>query len=388
MAVAYFPNSPRLNARAGESELSLNEDREAGVARAQQFLTRAVAWSPNDYHFRIGQASAREANGDRTGAERSLREAVALAPSLAEVHWRLANLLVRTGKLDQSLDDFRFATSIQPDLLVNALELVWNVSRGNSAAATRIAGPDVRSQLALAHFLLRKSDYEHAISIFNQTAPKARLATVEGTTSSAAFINTMVETGRSREALDCWLKTLGLKADELFPDGGFEAEIPQGFEQFGWRINKSEYARLSISHAADVAAITAHSGRNALRIDFAGRDTTKLNGEVSHLLAVVPGAKYQLEFYVRAQNLITPEGPRVVLVNGSTTVAESGPVGAGTYEWRRLECDFTAPASAHSLQLQIRRLPKFTYDDPTSGSIWFDDFSLNQRGGSSVTSAR
>lgn len=378
LAVSYFPDSPRLNARLGEAELSLPDDRDAAVGRADMNLARAVAWSPYEYRFRIVQASVREAQGDRSGAEQALREAVRLAPGQAEVHWRLANLLVRAGKLDQSLDDFRFATSLQPELLPGALDLVWNFSHGNVAAATKAVGRTVNSQLALAQFLLRKSNYEPALNIFNQTNPAARLVTPEGAASSAALVNGLIEAGRIREARQCWLTTLGLNADELLGNGSFETEIPKGFEQFAWRINGSEYARIGVNPSEPGAISTAHTGKNTLRIDFAGRDTTRLNDEVSHLLPVNPGEKYHLEYFVRAQNLKTPEGPRVALVNGSTRIAESEPAAAGSYEWRRVALDFTAPSNVHALQLQIRRIPKFTYDDPTSGSIWFDDFRVWQ----------
>jgi len=384
LAAAYFPGSPRINARLGEAELNLVEDREAALAQADSHLARAIIESPFEYNFRLLQASVREARGDRAGAEQSLRTAVALAPGHTDTHWRLANLLVRAGKADQAIEEFRIATASRPLLLPGAFELVWNVSRGSVEKVSALVGKEALPQLALAHFLLRKSKADEAVSLFSRTEPKARLASPDAATLSAAFISALIEAGRGGVAQKIWLETLGFNSDEwhlLLCDGSFEDEIPAWFDQFAWHLGRSEYARIGVSQSDDVATREARTGNKSLRIDFAGRDTTKLSGEITHLIPVEPGAQYHLECYARTQKLETPEGPRVAVLNGSESVAESAPVAAGSHDWQRVEFDFTAPVNARSLQVSIRRIPKFSYDDPSRGTVWFDDFKVYPRGG-------
>jgi hypothetical protein len=34
-----------------------------------------------------------------------------------------------------------------------------------------------------------------------------------------------------------------------------------------------------------------------------------------------------------------------------------------------------------TLLVTVRRLPKFSYDEPSRGTIWLDDFTLTEAGG-------
>jgi hypothetical protein len=116
-------------------------------------------------------------------------------------------------------------------------------------------------------------------------------------------------------------------------------------------------------------------------VDFTGRDTTRLDDEISQRFLVQPGARYKLDCFVKTEGLVTPEGPRVVVSDSksSAVIAGSEPIPRGSNDWRRVSVDFVAPPAAHSLVVAIRRIPKFSYDDPTKGTIWFDDFSLTEQ---------
>jgi len=52
---------------------------------------------------------------------------------------------------------------------------------------------------------------------------------------------------------------------------------------------------------------------------------------------------------------------------------------AGSYDWRPLSMDFVAPANAHAVIVTIKQTPQFSYVEPTSGSVWFDDFVLTEQ---------
>jgi hypothetical protein len=57
-------------------------------------------------------------------------------------------------------------------------------------------------------------------------------------------------------------------------------------------------------------------------------------------------------------------------------VASSAPVASGSEDWRKMGFDFVAPEGPGALYIYIKRMPKFSYDDPTRGTVWFDDFTL------------
>ena len=65
--------------------------------------------------------------------------------------------------------------------------------------------------------------------------------------------------------------------------------------------------------------------------------------------------------------------------------ATSSPVAGDEQGWQRLTMEFVAPESADKaatggqiLTLTISRKPKFSYDEPTRGTVWFDDFTLRE----------
>ena len=187
--LGYFPNSARLNARLAAAELS-ESDRDLANARAH--AERAVNLSPNDYRFRITLASIEEAGGDRAAAEASLGAALALAPNYWSVHYRLGNLLVREGKLAQSLDEFRTAVAANSALLPGTLDLLWRASRGDVNAVHTVAGTSPKARLTLAHFLLKVSRPAEAASAFGSIDRAGRLAS---SADSAAFLNSLIAAG-------------------------------------------------------------------------------------------------------------------------------------------------------------------------------------------------
>lgn len=378
-AASYFSDSSGLHARLAARLLEAGVDDslsyEQAATLAEEHASRAVALAPWSYECRMLLSSAKELKGDLAAAEESARAARRLAPHYTEVHWRLANLLLRMGKLNQSLDEFCQTVAVDPSRLPQTLKLVWNVSDGNLEAMRAVVGNDPALQLGLAQFLLKQSRVTEAADLFRRIDLKARLSS-STSSSSSEFLNDLVAAGQIELAHSLWLDLMNNGAHSSQPlvwNGGFEAGILKGFDQFDWAISQSQYARIAIT--ADIA----HSGTRSLRIDFAGRDTTRLDEEIKQLILVTPGVRYRLECFVKTEGLLTPEGPRLAVSNGhAAPLAVSEAVAAGTHDWQLYTMDFTAPTNMRSLLLTIKRIPRFSYDDPTRGTIWFDDFTLQE----------
>jgi tetratricopeptide (TPR) repeat protein len=371
--VEYFPGSARLNARLAAAELS-EGDRD--LAKAESCAQRAVNLSPHDYRFRLTLASIKEAGGDRTAAEDSLESALSLAPNYWSVHYRLGNLLFREGKLTQSLEHFRIAINANAELLPGTLDLLWRASRGDVNAVQTAVGSDPKANLSLAQFLLKMSRPVEAVSVFSSIDRSDRMASSQ---ASSAFLNSLIAAGKLEAARSLWIDFAGTdNKSALIWNGGFESDISKDFTQFQWSFDRSEYARFAIDPAV------AHTGSRSLRIEFIGRDTTQLDNQIRQLVPLRPGAQYRLEFYARSSGLETPEGPRVVVTdNVSKWIAASEPVAQGSNDWRHQTVDFVAPENANGgaagIFVSIKRKPKFSYDEPTRGTIWFDDFSITER---------
>jgi hypothetical protein len=369
--VAYAPNSAPLLARLAAAEM---REEERDLSRAEDYCTRAVRISPWDYRHRLLLAMIKEAEGDRIGAEQSLEDALALAPNYKDVHWRMANLLLREGKLPRAVAEFRTATLSDISLLPATLDLLWRASEGNVAVVRAATGNDPKSRLALAQFLLKQSKTSEAVAEFDGIERNA--LELPG---RSAFIDALMAQGHLAEARELWVGMVGGDSRETGSvgvwNGGFESEISGILGQFDWAITRNVYVTPGIDTSI------GHTGQRSLRLDFLGRDTTRVDGQVKQMIVVHPGARYRLEYFVKAQGLATPEGPRVVLtdVTSSIEIASSDPVAAGSYDWHRVAVEFAAPPSARAVWVTIRRIPRFSYDDPTQGVVWFDDFTLSEQ---------
>jgi len=372
--VGWFPGSARLNARLAAAEL---EESDRDLRSAEFYAERAVMLSPYDYRFRLTLASAQEANGNRAAAEQSLLAARTLAPNYWDVHYRLGNLLVRQGKLTDSLAELRMAVAANRELLPGTLDLIWRASRADVGAVRAVTGNAASTTLALAQFLVKESRAVEAAEVFSSIDRTDRLVSSR---ESSAFLNSLIAARKLDVARALWSDLAGRdNKATIISNGGFEFDILRDFSQFDWSFGRSEYARLAID------AATARTGSRSLRIEFAGRDTTRLDDEIKQLVPVRASTRYTLECYVKTNGLESPEGPKIVVTDSASSswIASSEPVASGSHDWQRVTVGFVAPQRAlgetSAVVISIKRKPRFSYDDPTRGAVWFDDFSISEQ---------
>jgi len=345
---------------------------------AQFHAKRAIDLSPYDYRPHLLLSVIQENQGNLQGAEESARAALNLVPGNLQAHWQLGALLLRRGNLAGSLEQFHAAAAGHTAYLQPALNLVWSES-GKYLDAVRAVTPDnAKDKLALARFLLEQSRPSESAAVFREIDRDAVLADRD----AAQYLNRLIGAGHVSLAHNLWSGLLeqGREGPEewtnLIWNGGFESDILVDFAQFDWSIQPSNYARISIDSR------TSHTGRRSLSVDFIGRETTRLEGEIQQRILVRLGARYRLQYYIKTQDLVAPEGPRVV-VSGTTWqqwIAASEPARAGSSDWRRVVVDFTAPPNARAVVVTVKRVPKFSFDQPTRGVVWFDDFALTELG--------
>jgi tetratricopeptide (TPR) repeat protein len=375
----YFPNSASAQAQMAsrliESRVDVAVSHEHTTERAVYYAARAVKLAPNNYEFRILLAAAHELRGDLAGAETELRAALKLAPHLARLHWRLANLLLREDKLDQAVAEFRLASEGDPELLIPTLNLLWQASDGKIETLMAVAGRDSKSQLVLAQFLILQGQYERAVKIANGIDRQSILNLPEVGPEVSRMLDSLISAGQIDLASELWRDLLGADDEQRIWNESFERSIRDNFAQFDWNLGQSKYARIGITSG------DARTGERSLRISFQGIDTTALNSEIHQLVKIRPGARYTLTCYVKAEKLVTPGGPQIVVTTPDfhTTIAASAALGAGSYDWRLLTMDFVAPSDARALMIAIKQTPQFSYVDPTQGTVWFDDFGLTEQ---------
>jgi hypothetical protein len=283
----------------------------------------------------------------------------------------MANLYLRIGKIEDALAEFRMVAAGDPARLPVVMSLVWQSSGGNFELLDRTVSQKPEDRLAFAQFLLEQAQFDASVRVFGQIDRDSRL-NMQG---SGKYFDALVRARQWQLAGEAWADTFaGQREDgnEPFWNGGFEKPIRKSFAQFDWQFGPSDFARLQIAEGA------VRSGQHALMIAYKGVDTTRLNGEARHAVSVHPGSAYRLEFFAKAEKLVTPDGPQVAILRADdlTVIASSTPVSAESTDWQWMTVDFTAPNNAHAVWVAIRQTPQFSYVEPTSGIVRFDDFSL------------
>jgi len=372
-AADYFPQSARLQARLAarmiESQSDNQQSHESLSESAFQHANRAVEMAPANYEYRVLLSAAAEMKGDLNGAETALREAVRLASNNVNVRWQMANLFLRLGKLEESLNEFRFVVEAEPRRLPNVLGLLWKAADGNLALLERVTGNSPLARLSYAEFLTEQQLFEAAAQSFSQSDRNIRLQTPE----AGRILDAFLKAGHWQWAESLWRDTMANVTDDSpLWNGGFEHTSRKGLNQFDWQLNNSGYARLAIQPGG-------RSDKKALRLAYLGVDTTRLDREVQHLAVLQPGQSYRLECFAKSEKLVvTDEAPQVAILRADNReiIATSAPVSATANDWQLLTADFAVPSDSPAVIVTIRQIPRYRYTEPTRGVIWFDDFSL------------
>jgi tetratricopeptide (TPR) repeat protein len=300
-----------------------------------------------------------------------MRRATAWAPNNSEINWALANLLVRAGKSEEATEAFRSAGRLTPSLYPLAFELLWEVNGQRLEQLRAVAGQGEAGQLALVQFCAEQGLFEEAAQVFKRIDRQKALASP----ASESFISTLIQQRQFELARKVWLSLVvnndaeGTEGTVIW-NGNFERDLLRLPRHFDWVLGENKYVRSGIENGR------GRNGSRALKLVFTGNDTTTLNGEIAQRVVLKPGGAYRIECYAKPNRLQTPEGPRLAILQHVKVLASSQPVDATNSDWQRLVVEFVAPNDSGDLSVAIIRIPKYVYDEPTSGVVWFDDFSL------------
>jgi hypothetical protein len=384
-AVAYFPQAPSLHARLAakliETQIDPTQDHEQTAALADRHVRQAIHLAPYQFEPYVLRAVVAEWQDDLAGAETALRQALQLAPHRLSVRWRLGNLQVRTGKLTEAAAVFQQVVRADEAYLPEALSLLWQAGEGQLPLLLTLAGEDPGRTLALANFLAQQEQYEAAAELYAglMATPTAAGALNSSSQQRGELLTRLLKAGRIELAAKLWARLFAQEqpwgAGTIW-NGGFERPQQLGLTQFDWNFSLNPRVRVGIS------ADQAYQGQHALKLVYLGKETTRLEQEVQQLVLLEAGRSYRLDCLVKTAQLQAPDGPQVaVLLAADKTILAASPVIAnGTQDWQPLRVEFTAPPGGLTPALiTLRQTPKFSYTEPTHGTVWFDDFHLSAR---------
>ena len=402
-AIERFPASPRLQKRVIESYLNPNDSEpddnepdsrelEVDYGKAAEHAMQAVRLSPHNGRLWYWLAQAQEGQGLTAEAEQSLGQAARLAPSDSQVNWGLANVLVRAGKVDESVEYFRRSVSLNANLYPQAFDTLWQAGGRKLELLREICGTKPAAQLSLAQYLVEQRQYGECATLFESLVQTTDAATLAAIPQTNDVLNQLLAAEQPLMARQIWqqlwmkLQPLNAAKDAtnsgLLWDGGFEYDARPALPQFTWILHDSDFARVGYDDRVYHSGRAAEgAGRQSLKLLFTGRDTTVLSGEVRQRLALEPGRRYRFEAAVKGDQLVYTEGPRLaIMLSNGVVLAQSAPLPDGTWDWQTFTFDFVTPtASGPSGQVMffdIVRTLKLAYDPPVKGALWFDDLKL------------
>jgi len=364
LAIRWTPGDPSaysLKAATGED-----------AAATIHALEEAVRRAPNDYRWRTELGRAYEQDEQLERAEFELKRAVQLAPNYSSARWHLGNYYLRRERTTEALTELKQAAENNPTYRDQVFSLAWDYFNKDGVQMESLVGdrPDLIARLS--YFFAARGRAEDSLRSWNRLsdADKAKNVVIARAIGLGLF-----DQKHFAEALE-FSRQFGAETEavpETITNGSFEKNIGGDDDsRYGWRIVRNE-GKFDASSDSKVK----RDGNRSLRVTFKGFSKPWL-ANVFQTVVVEPGKKYRLSFWVRTENLRSPGGPMIEIVNASDDKAlvRSQQFPNGTNDWQQINVDFTAPENCRGIT--IRTIRAFCGEEcPITGILWYDDFVIS-----------
>jgi cytochrome c-type biogenesis protein CcmH/NrfG len=370
---AAHPEYPATLARALEVTLAESEPGEV-----RRLLETATRLGPHRAEHWTQLATACELEGDRAAAEAAYQAASRLYPNAPEIHWKLANFLVRTGRNEEAFAAFRRALAGDRKLLRPVMHIAWRVTEDGERILRELAPPEPDYLLPYISYLVETGRLDAA------GAAWARLLELQHPfepRATFAYFDALIRNGRSREAQAAWkglAERYPLAAHLPEPgnhvaNGSFESPVLNG--GLDWRVRAVEGA------AARIDRQVFYEGTHSLRLEF---DGTR-NLHYAHILQYVPvepETEYQFTGYLRARGVTTDSGVRFELVdaNEPSRLRVQTEAVVGSLGWSPYSARLRTGAHTRMLRLFLTRPASRKFDSRIAGTVWADHLRLARIG--------
>jgi len=373
--VRLAPNDPLPHWRLGN--LALKELPPDQISLVVAEYEKAVSLSPHDYRLWMEFGGALEQAGDFDKAEKSLREAVKLAPSYAYPRWYLGNLLLRTDRYTEGFAELQLASEENGQFQSQLFNLAWQLNKNDFEALRAAVGNSREVRAAFSKYLVERGRYDDGLRLWNTLSLTEKR---ESRVASDPIIASLVSTQHFHQAMEIWNEVAPGPAynAELghILDGGFENNLAHGpGAVFGWQVQSNSQVQIGIDPAQ------GHTGSRSLRVYFQVRshiDTIN----VSQLVPVNPNTEYELECYVKTERIESAETPAILVVNAADDATLVGSPGApsGTNNWQRVSLSFKTGEKTEAVKVKmVRNTCSDSPVCPIFGTVWYDDFNLKPR---------
>ena len=370
-AISFAPANPRGYWLSGSILRSAFDD--ASFAAAMDRFESAVRVSPNHYGSwtELGRTAERAGEYDR--AESAFLEAVRLAPEYTIPRWQIGNFYLRRGRIDDAVRELRLAARHTSPYQVQVFATAWNVLGNDPQEVEQFLSDTEDSKATLAYFYGSINRPDDAVRIWNQIDPAQR---PRFDWQIKALARDLLIHRSFRGALE-FVRQTGVDTDarpEAITNADFESGIAQNEGvRFNWTIH-----RIDGKIDAGVDNSTKRNGKRSLKFTLRGYAEPAFH-TLQQSVAVIPGSRYRLSFWVRTENLRSGSMPILEVRNAkddSINMA-SPPFATGTSEWMQMIVDFAVAPDRDGVYITTAR-EACVGECPISGIFWLDDFSLTR----------
>lgn len=344
------------------------------IHEAVRDLRLATRIDPRSAGLWMDLADAYQAAGDSAHAQEAYAKAQADYPMSAEVAWRYGSFLLYEGKYSQGYREVKRALLVEPSLGTSAVAECWQANRQIRAILAQALPAKSQFYVAAIDYFLSQQEVDPALAVWNR---QVALGLPVKMPQAIPLVNELIDQNRMMDAEQAWRQALqatqwprnGSGGDSLVFNGGFEQDIVNG--GFGWREVPVRGARFGYGKHV------AQSGPRSMRIEFDG----KVNLDFQNLyqdVPVQPRTSYHFSAYVRTREISTASGIRLEIVDPRhpSEVQILTPNLVGTNPWTPVEADFETGADTELLEILVRRVPEWRFDNKLRGTVWIDDVTL------------
>lgn len=346
-------------------------------ARAVANFRRALSLNPHSADAWLDLAAVFETEDDFASAREAYLQARKAYPASADVAWRFGNFLLRQGQTQPAFAEIRRAVYADPKLSAQAFSRCWRVDPNIESLLDTVIPPDRNAYLSVIRELTAADQlsatlvvWQHLLAIHPRMSPADVIP----------FTDFLIEKRKFEDAHRVWQDALALSdvitadpAGSVIWDGGFESNVRGG--GFAWA-----YANPPPGVQAGLDLNEKHSGKQSLRIFFAGKHNTGYDG-ICQNAVVHPDTTYRFTAWVRTQALTSDEGIRFRLYGYSRSQPAiysftESPDSRGTQPWTRIETPWTSGPDVDHARVCIQRNPSRGFDPRIQGTVWIDDLAL------------
>ncbi len=365
IAFGMSPRDPMTNWLAAVLRQDENAQDVAG-------FEKVVLLSPYDYRWWGQLGRAYEQADKAKEAEAAFKRSAELAPNYVFPQWQLGNFYLRAGNEAEAIMALQKAAEIDPSYREQVFSIVWDFYEQDSAKLEALAGNNADVNAGLAKFYAAKGLPEKSLEMWKRLSNSEQQKNSE---IARLVAQALYDKGFLKTSVQ-FINQLGIEKGARIGavhNPGFETGFSQPEDAlFSWNVPAIKDVRVQLN------GFRKHGGKRSLEVSFNSYENSQL-AAVYQTIAVSPGTKYRLSFWVKTQNLVSRGMPVLEVINFSDkeVLASSKAFQAGTNEWQNMSVEFTVPADSEGVSIRTAR--EYCGEKCLlTGTFWYDDFQMTE----------